>query len=69
MQSYEARLEINTPLLSQILEIRRELASMLGYSTWADFITEEKMVKSAKGVTDVSIAHLLTSIFLKLFRA
>lgn len=34
------------------MEIRRKLASLLGYPTWADFITEEKMVKSAQNVKE-----------------
>ncbi|KZV65296.1 metallopeptidase MepB [Peniophora sp. CONT] len=51
-ESYEARLEINVPLLEKALEIRRKLASLLGYSTWADFVTEEKMVKSAQNVKE-----------------
>ncbi|KAL5513671.1 PRD1 [Sanghuangporus vaninii] len=50
--SYENRLEVNVPILSKALELRREIAPLLGYSTWADFITEEKMAKSAKGVTE-----------------
>ncbi|KAL5492873.1 PRD1 [Sanghuangporus weigelae] len=50
--SYENRLEVNVPILSKALELRREIAPLLGYSTWADYITEEKMAKSAKGVTE-----------------
>ncbi|KAH8114574.1 Metalloprotease [Phellopilus nigrolimitatus] len=48
--SYESRLEVNVPLLSKALDLRREIAALLGYDTWADYITEEKMAKSAKGV-------------------
>ncbi|KAI0030424.1 metallopeptidase MepB [Vararia minispora EC-137] len=51
-ESYESRLAINVPLLEMALELRRKLADLLGYPTWADFITEEKMVKSAKNVRD-----------------
>lgn len=51
-QSYEGRLKINVPLLENILELRRQISALLGYKTWADYVTEEKMVKSAKGVTD-----------------
>ncbi|KAE9403952.1 zincin [Gymnopus androsaceus JB14] len=51
-EGYESRLEVNVPLLSKALGIRRQLASLLGYKTWADYITEVKMIKNGKGVTD-----------------
>ena len=47
---------INVPLLEKALEIRRKLASLLGYPTWADYITEVKMVKNAKGVKEACLA-------------
>jgi Zn-dependent oligopeptidase len=52
-ESYEARLAINVPLLDKALELRRKIASLLGYPTWADYITEVKMIKNARGVTEV----------------
>jgi metallopeptidase MepB len=51
-ESYEARLKINVPLLDKALELRRKIASLLGYPTWADYITEVKMIKTASAVTD-----------------
>jgi len=36
---------------------RRRIAAMLGYDTWADYITEVKMVKSGKNAKDVSAPH------------
>ncbi|KAJ3875744.1 hypothetical protein F5051DRAFT_333312 [Lentinula edodes] len=53
-EGYESRLEINVPLLSKALNIRRQLASILGYKTWlvADYVTEVKMIKNGKGVID-----------------
>jgi len=51
-QSYEGRLKINVPLLEKILELRRQISALLGYKTWADYATEEKMVKTAQNVTD-----------------
>ena len=45
---------MNEPLLSRVLDIRREIATLLGYDTWADFITEHKTVKNANGVVKVS---------------
>ncbi|KAK0244414.1 metallopeptidase MepB [Armillaria nabsnona] len=46
-EGHESRLSINVPLLNKALELRRKIASLLGYKTWADYITEVKMVKSA----------------------
>ncbi|KAE9386902.1 zincin [Gymnopus androsaceus JB14] len=51
-EGYESRLEVNVPLLSKALGIRRQLASLLGYKTWADYITEVKMIKNGKGFLD-----------------
>lgn len=49
-EANESRLAINVPLFDKILDIRRRLAGILGYETWADYVTEEKMVKSAQNV-------------------
>ncbi|KAG6866294.1 hypothetical protein C0991_006390 [Blastosporella zonata] len=51
-EGHESRLEINVPLLNRALDLRRQIAKLLGYQTWADYITEEKMVKSGKNVAD-----------------
>ncbi|KAF5382609.1 hypothetical protein D9615_002965 [Tricholomella constricta] len=51
-EGHESRLEVNVPLLSKALDLRRQIAKILGYNTWADYITEEKMIKSGKGVDD-----------------
>ncbi|KAF8970809.1 metallopeptidase MepB [Flammula alnicola] len=51
-EGYESRSAINTPVLAKALELRRKIASLLGYKTWADYVTEVKMVKSGKGVED-----------------
>jgi thimet oligopeptidase len=37
----------NEIILQQILSLRAEKASLLGYASWADYITEDKMMKSA----------------------
>ncbi|KAH9986700.1 Metalloprotease [Russula vinacea] len=42
-ESYEARLELNAPLLDRALELRRNIAALLGYKSWADHVTEIKM--------------------------
>jgi Zn-dependent oligopeptidase len=52
-EGYEARLEINVPLLSKALDLRRQIAKLLGYKTWADYVTEVKMIKTSKNVEDV----------------
>lgn len=46
-------MEVNVQLLDKALDLRRRIASLLGYKTWADYVTEPKMIKSAKGVQDV----------------
>ncbi|KAG5638172.1 hypothetical protein H0H81_001469 [Sphagnurus paluster] len=48
-EGHESRLEINVPILSKALDLRRQIAKILGYQTWADYVTEEKMIKSGKG--------------------
>ena len=35
----------NLAVLSRLLERRHELASLLGYASWAEYITEDKMVR------------------------
>ncbi|KAF8073822.1 metallopeptidase MepB [Lyophyllum atratum] len=49
-EGHESRLEVNVPLLNKALDLRRQIASLLGYNTWADYVTEEKMIKSGKNV-------------------
>lgn len=55
-EGYENRLAINAPLLDKVLNLRRKIAILLGYSTWADFITEVKMVKDAASVHSVRVS-------------
>ncbi|KAI0670782.1 Metalloprotease [Trametes maxima] len=47
---FENRLAVNAPVMSRILALRRRIATILGYPTWADYVTEVKMAKTAKGV-------------------
>lgn len=54
--------EDNEKVLKQILTLRAEKAKMLGYANWADYVTEDKMMKSAKNAREfiarvVSIAE------------
>ncbi|QDU83689.1 Oligopeptidase A [Planctomycetes bacterium Pla163] len=36
----------NLPVLKQIMTLRHELANALGFASWADYVTEDKMSKS-----------------------
>lgn len=40
----------NRPLIEQMLKLRREKASLLGYKSFADFQTEDRMAKSGDNV-------------------
>lgn len=51
-EGFEDRLKQNVPLLEKALDLRRRIAAMLGYDTWADYITEVKMVKSGKNAKE-----------------
>jgi thimet oligopeptidase len=42
--------EENLPLLDALLRLRKEKATLLGYSTWADYVLEPRMAKNAKTV-------------------
>lgn len=44
--------EVNPPVLRRLLELRHEMATLLGYAHWADYVTEDKMVKSALAAGD-----------------
>jgi Zn-dependent oligopeptidase len=50
--SYEDRSTINTGLFQEIMELRKEAAAVAGYKTWADYIIEPKMAKTAKTAID-----------------
>jgi thimet oligopeptidase len=42
----------NLPLLQRILPLRDDVAKKLGYKSWADYVTEVKMVKNANTAID-----------------
>ncbi|PCH40126.1 zincin [Wolfiporia cocos MD-104 SS10] len=50
--AYDKRLEVNEPILTRILDLRRKIVALLGYPTWADYATEVKMAKNAQTVID-----------------
>ncbi|KAJ7069838.1 metallopeptidase MepB [Mycena amicta] len=51
-EGHESRLAVNVPLVEKFLDLRRKIAKILDYPTWADYSTEVKMVKTAKNVVD-----------------
>jgi len=51
-EAYDRRLEINAPILDKILGLRRKISGLLGYPTWADYVTEVKMAKNAETVVE-----------------
>jgi len=44
--------EQNEQLMQELLTLRAEKAKLLGYANWADYITEDKMIKSAKNASN-----------------
>lgn len=42
----------NETVLKQLLAIRREKATLLGYKNWADYVAENKMIGSAAHISD-----------------
>ena len=44
--------EVNEKVLQQILVLRAEKAELLGYANWADYVTEDKMIKTGKNAAD-----------------
>ena len=42
----------NVPVLDNLLAKRHQLATLLGFAHWADYITSDKMVRSAAGASE-----------------
>jgi thimet oligopeptidase len=42
----------NTEVLQRLVERRNELATLLGYPSWAQYVTEDKMIGSASAASD-----------------
>ncbi len=53
LQASESKLEINVPLLTKALDLRRKLAKLMNYKTWADYVEEDKMIKTGNAVEEV----------------
>ncbi|MCG8527934.1 MAG: Zn-dependent oligopeptidase [Opitutales bacterium] len=47
-----SRVMINEKVLTEMVSLRHELASKLGYETWADYRTEIRMAKTGQNVMD-----------------
>jgi Zn-dependent oligopeptidase len=47
---YNKAAEVNTPLLAETIELRREMASIFGLPSWAQYAMEEKMAREPKAV-------------------
>lgn len=47
---YLNRGQKNGPVLKALIEKRHELAKLLGYSSYADYIVEDKMIKNARSI-------------------
>lgn len=42
----EDRLKVNVPVLDRMLDLRRQIAALLGYETWASYRLEDRMIKT-----------------------
>jgi thimet oligopeptidase len=42
----------NLEVLRRLLALRHELAGLLGYASWADYVTEDKMIRSAQAARE-----------------
>ncbi len=51
-RAYNTRAPANAEVLTRLLARRHELATALGYAHWADYITEDKMIRSGKAASD-----------------
>jgi thimet oligopeptidase len=43
---YRQRARSNLPILNRMLVARAELARLLGFETWADYVTDDKMIRT-----------------------
>ncbi|EJD41292.1 zincin [Auricularia subglabra TFB-10046 SS5] len=51
-EGHQGRLAINAPVLDKMLSLRRQIAAVLGYETWADYVAEAKMTKNGQNIVD-----------------
>lgn len=41
-----SRAQENAPIIETVLKLRKKIAALLGYKTWADYVIEDKMAKT-----------------------
>lgn len=58
---YEGKTLVNGPLLEEVVRLRREAASILGYNNYAEWVLEVKMAKTPATVFDF-LADLETKL-------
>ncbi|KAH9481084.1 Thimet oligopeptidase [Psilocybe cubensis] len=51
-EAVSSRLAVNVPIISKIINLRRKIALLLGYKNWADYVTDDRMIKSGKAVEE-----------------
>ncbi len=49
---YSVVMDVNGPLLDRMLDLRRRIATLLGYDNWADYRIEPKMAHTAQRALD-----------------
>jgi len=48
---FNSRCKENMPILFRIIQLRQQIASLLGYKTWADYVLEENMANTPNKVS------------------
>lgn len=61
-EAFDDRLANNVEYLNTALRLRRQIAAILKYDSWADYITEVKMVKSAANAKQVCHTDFRVSV-------
>jgi Zn-dependent oligopeptidase len=51
-KSWNQAAELNRPLIAEAIEVRRQIASLLGYATWADYAMEVRMAAGPRRVRE-----------------
>ena len=59
-EANSSRMAVNVPIFDKMLELRHKVAALLGYDSWADYVTEIRMAKNAKNVVDVGFLYSLS---------
>ncbi|PPQ91638.1 hypothetical protein CVT25_013193 [Psilocybe cyanescens] len=51
-EAHDSRLSVNVPIIAKAFELRRKKALLLGYNNWADYVTDDRMIKSGKAIEE-----------------